>query len=44
MLALNWTQKIMLVLQDKDSLLQHLANLPVGLTTACQSMSAQTFE
>jgi hypothetical protein len=31
LLALNRTQKIMLALQDKDSLLQYLANIPLGL-------------
>ena len=31
LLALNRTQKILLALQDKDCLLQYLANIPVGL-------------
>jgi len=31
LLKLDWTQKIVLVLQDKDSLLQYLANVPVEL-------------
>jgi hypothetical protein len=31
LLEFNRTQKIMLALQDKDSLLQYLANVPVGL-------------
>jgi hypothetical protein len=31
LLELDRTQKIMLALQDKDSLLQYLANVPVGL-------------
>ena len=31
LLQLDCTQKIMLALQDKDSLLQYLANVPVGL-------------
>jgi hypothetical protein len=31
LLGLDCTQKIMLALQDKDSLLQYLANVPVGL-------------
>jgi hypothetical protein len=31
LLELDWTQKIVLALQDKDSLLQYLANVPVEL-------------
>jgi hypothetical protein len=31
LLRLDCTQKIILALQDKDSLLQYLANVPVGL-------------
>ena len=31
MLEMNYAQKIMLALQDKDSLLQYLANIPVEL-------------
>jgi spore coat polysaccharide biosynthesis protein SpsF (cytidylyltransferase family) len=31
LLQLDRTQKIMLALQDKDSLLQYLTNVPVGL-------------
>jgi hypothetical protein len=31
LLRLDCTQKILLALQDKDSLLQYLANVPVGL-------------
>jgi hypothetical protein len=30
-LELYWTEKVLLVLQDKDSLLQYLANVPVEL-------------
>jgi hypothetical protein len=31
LLKLNRAQKMMLALQDKDSLVQYLANVPVGL-------------
>jgi hypothetical protein len=31
LLELDWTEKILLTLQDKNSLLQYLANVPVGL-------------
>jgi hypothetical protein len=46
LLALNRTQKIMLALQDKDSLLQYLANIPVGhipdvLAFPCQQVEDQ---
>jgi hypothetical protein len=52
MLELDWADKILLAMQDKDSLLKYLANVPAEThtrsveipSTGCQSTSAQKFE
>jgi hypothetical protein len=43
LLQLDRTQKILLALQDKDSLLQYLADIPVGLMPKVLAFSVLAF-